>query len=136
MFDANTPVDEFTTRTFAIQLRSFMRSSLFDSGSKKRLEEIIFQDAAIVENASPNWLPETMENELSVVQDRFMGYWRAMRRKHIEQMGWQIDSVALKPYEGFKTFTIPSPARREHPDIKWVLDTVPLKAPLRKQNAA
>lgn len=127
MFDANTPVDEFTTRTFAIQVRSFFRQGIFDKGSEKRLRDILLQDAAIVENASPNWLPENLENELSVVQDKFMSFWRATRRRHVEEMGWQIDSAALRPYEGYKAFTIPSPARREHPEIKWVLDTVPLK---------
>ncbi len=131
MFDANTPVDEFTTRTFAIQLRSFMRFGIFDKGSEKRLKEILLQDAEIVENASPNWLPESMENELSVMEDKFMSFWRATRRRHVEEMGWQIDSAALKPYAGIKAFTIPSPGRQEHPEIRWVLDTVPLTAPSR-----
>jgi phenylpropionate dioxygenase-like ring-hydroxylating dioxygenase large terminal subunit len=132
MFDANTPVDEFTTRTFAIQVRSFFRQRIFDKGSEKRLREILLQDAAIIEQASPNWLPETLENELSVVQDKFMSFWRATRRRHIEEKGWQIDSAALRPHDGFKTFTIPSPGRREHPEIKWVLDTVPLKPATKK----
>lgn len=127
VFDANTPVDEFTTRTFAVQLRSFFRARIFDRDSKRRLMEIFDQDAAIVEQSQPNWLPETLENELSVQHDRFMSSWRSMRRRHIEEFGWQIDSQALRPHEGFKTFTIPSPGRREHPEIKWVLDTVPLK---------
>lgn len=133
MFDANTPVDEFTTRSFAIQVRSFFRQKIFDRGSQKRLRDVFLQDANIVENSQPNWLPETMENELSVVQDKFMSFWRATRRRHVEEMGWQIDSAALRPYAGYKAFTIPSPARREHPQIKWVLDTVPLKAATRKR---
>lgn len=131
MFDANTPVDEFTTRTFAIQLRSFFTQSIFDGGAKKRLMEIFEQDAAIVEHSSPNWLPETLENELSVKEDKFMSFWRQTRRNLIEERGWQIDSQALKPYEGIKAFTIPSPGRRQHKDIKWVLDTVPLKPAVR-----
>ena len=132
MFDANTPVDEFTTRTFAIQLRSFFRQKMFDKGSEKRLKEILLQDAAIVENAAPNWLPETLANELSVQEDKFMSYWRQTRRRHIEEKGWQIDTRALKPHEGFKAHTIPSPGRREHPEIRWVLDTVPLHPPLAR----
>ena len=133
VFDANTPVDEFTTRTFAVQLRSFFKAPIFDKDSKRRLMAIFEQDAAIVEQSQPNWLPETLENELSVQHDRFMSNWRGTRRRHIEEFGWQIDSQALKPYEGFKTFTIPSPARREHPEIKWVLDTVPLKPATKKR---
>jgi phenylpropionate dioxygenase-like ring-hydroxylating dioxygenase large terminal subunit len=132
VFDANTPVDEFTTRTFAIQLRSFFRAPIFDRDSKRRLMEIFHQDAAIVENSQPNWLPETLENELSVQHDRFMSGWRATRRRHVEEKGWQIDSAALRPYEGFKTFAIPSPQRRERPDLKWVIDPVPLKPATRR----
>ena len=131
MFDANTPVDEFTTRTFAIQVRSFFRQRIFDKGSVKRLKEILLQDAAIVEHASPNWLPETLANELSVKEDKFMSFWRQTRRRHIEEKGWQIDSQAMVPHKGFKTFTIPSPARRSHPEIRWVLETVPLKPPVK-----
>ena len=133
MFDANTPVDEFTTRTFAIQLRSFFRQKMFDKGSVKRLKEILYQDAAIVEHAAPNWLPETLANELSVQEDKFMSFWRQTRRRHIEEMGWQIDSLALKSHEGYKAHTIPSPGRREHPDIRWVLDSVPLKPATRER---
>ena len=109
-----------------------MRWDIFDKGSVKRLDEILLQDAAIVENASPNWLPETMENELSVMEDKFMSFWRNTRRRHIEEKGWQINSQALVPHQGFKTHTIPSPGRRENPEIRWVLDTVPLNPPTRE----
>lgn len=136
VFDANTPVDEFTTRTFAVQLRSFFRSPIFDKDSKRRLMQIFDQDAAIVEQSQPNWLPETLENELSVQHDRFMSHWRNTRRRHVEELGWQIDTAALKPYEGHKAFTIPSPGRRENPQIKWVLDTVPLKPASAKTKPA
>ena len=125
IFDANTPVDENTTRSFAIQVRNFFKWSMFDSGSIKRTRNVFQQDADIVEALSPNYLPETLENEVSVEQDKFMGAWRQIRRKHIE-MGWKIDTRAMKAYEGEKVFTIPSPARRTNPDLKWALDTVPL----------
>ena len=66
------------------------------------------------------------ELQISVNADRFVSF----RRWHVEEIGWQIDSAAMRPYEGFKTFTIPSPARRENPDFSWVLETVPLKPPV------
>ncbi len=135
MFDANTPVDEFTTRTFAIQVRSFLKHPLFDGGARKRLRRVLLEDAAIVENSQPHWLPETLENELSVMQDKFMSIWRRTRRRHVEELGWQIDSKAMREHEGFKSFTIPSPGRKQHPEIKWVLDTVPLKAPIKSAEA-
>ena len=132
MFDANTPVDEFTTRSFAIQVRSFFRAPIFDGDARRRLMQVFEQDAQIVEHSEPNWLPETLENELSVQHDRFMSFWRQTRRRHIEEKGWQIDTQALRPFAGHKAFTIPSPGRRENPGIKWVLDTVPLTAATKK----
>ena len=55
-----------------------------------------------------------------------------MRKVHIEEKGWKIDSKAMAPYEGEKVFTIPSPARRTNPELRWALDTVPLVEPVRK----
>lgn len=126
MFDAKTPVDEFTTRTFATQLRNFFKQDMFDKGSRKRLRKVFAEDTVIVERASPNYLPETLMNEMSVKDDKFMSSFRAARRRLIEQKGWQIDSRGVAEHQGRKVLTIPSPQRRIHQDIEWVLDTVPL----------
>ena len=130
MFDANTPVDEHTTRTFATQFRSFFKHDFFDKGSRKRLRKIFAEDAAIIERAAPNYLPETLMNELSVKDDKFMSSFRAARRRLVEQKGWQIDSRAVAEHAGRKVLTIPSPQRRIHDDIDWVIDTVPLVPPV------
>ena len=134
MFDANTPVDENHTRTFATQLRNFFKPNLFDRGSRKRLRKIFAQDAAIVERATPNFLPETHLHELSVRDDRFMGSFRAARRRLIER-GWQIDAAAVAA-QRHTALTIPSPQRRAHADIDWVMTPVPLTPPARSQTAA
>jgi phenylpropionate dioxygenase-like ring-hydroxylating dioxygenase large terminal subunit len=129
MFDANTPVDEHTTRTFATQLRSFFHHKLFDKGSRKRLRKIFAEDTAIIERAAPNYLPDNLMNEMSVKDDKFMSSFRNARRRLIEQKGWQIDSFEVAKHTGRKVLTIPSPQRRLHPEIDWVLDTVPLVPP-------
>lgn len=129
MFDCNTPVDEHTTRTFATQLRTFFKIGLFDAGSRKRLRKVFQEDAEVIERASPNYLPENLANELSVADDKFMSSFRQSRRKLIEK-GYQIDSYTVKQYEGRKVFAIPSPIRRERPDLKWVLDEIPRVAPV------
>ncbi len=87
MFDANTPVDEHNTSTFATQLRTFYKHDLFDSGSRKRL-------------------------------------------RLIEQNGWQIDCAKVAEAAGRKVLTIPSPHRRDHPGLDWVMETVPLVPPV------
>ena len=67
---------------------------------------------------------------MSVKDDKFMSTFRTARRRLIEQKGWQIDSKAVAEHKGRKVLTIPSPGRRERPDIDWVIDTVPLVPPV------
>lgn len=132
MFDANTPVDEHNTRTFAIQFRSFLRSRLFDKGSLKRLETILREDTEIVNSSAPYYLPETLVNEVSVKTDKFMSTFRMARRKCVEEKGWEIDLDARDRYRGRKVLTIRSPARRaaEEAGRGWVFEAMPLVPPL------
>jgi hypothetical protein len=138
MFDANTPVDEHTTKTFAIQVRNFFRLSLFDKGSLKRLEKVLQEDTAIVEQTRPFYLAENLDHEVSVKSDRFMGAYRKMRRDLIEQRGWQIDSDEVDKYRGKKLFSIPSPARHAAlaEGVEPLLPEIPLKPVLRSQSTA
>ncbi|WND03524.1 aromatic ring-hydroxylating dioxygenase subunit alpha [Temperatibacter marinus] len=137
MFDANTPIDEHTTRTFAIQLRSFMKWPMFDKGSKKRLEKILHEDAAIVEESQPYYLPETLANELSVGDDKFMNSFRKARRILIEEKGWQIDLKKRDTEKGRTVMTIPSPARKkaEAGGIKWVFEKMPTVGPVSNKKS-
>jgi phenylpropionate dioxygenase-like ring-hydroxylating dioxygenase large terminal subunit len=130
MFDANTPVDEHTTRTFALQFRNFFKNPFFDSGSRKRLRKILAEDATIVNAAAPNYLPDNLANEMSVKDDKFMSSFRAARRKCIEQRGWKIDTNDAARFTDKKVLAIPSPLRRERTDLEWVIDTVPMISPL------
>ena len=130
MFDCNTPVDENRTRTFATQMRNFFKADFFDRGSRRRLLKIFAEDTAIVERAAPNYLPESLAHELSVKDDKFMSSFRSARRRLIEEKGWQIDMAAAAQHQGRKVLAIPSPQRRRHPDIDWVMDTVPLVPPV------
>ncbi len=135
IFDANTPLDERTTRSFVVQVRNFLRWKVFDKGSVKRTDKVFREDSAIVEALSPHYLPDTLEHEVSVEQDRFMGAWRHILRVHTEEKGWKIDSKSMQPLLAEKVFTIPSPARRADPEARWALDTVPLVPPLGDADA-
>ncbi|MEX0827581.1 MAG: aromatic ring-hydroxylating dioxygenase subunit alpha [Haliea sp.] len=134
MFDANTPVDENTTRTFAIQVRNFFKQRIFDRGSLRRLEQVLREDTAIVEETQPFYLADTLENEVSVKSDRFMSTYRQMRRKMIEENGWQIDSGELVKHQGKKAFVIRSPSGRKAVEegVEPVLPEVPLVPPIRE----
>jgi hypothetical protein len=65
-----------------------------------------------------------------------MGAGRKVRKTHNEEIGWKNDSKASAAVAGEKVFTIPSPARKSNPDLRWALDTVPMVAPVRKPLAA
>lgn len=136
MFDANTPIDENTTRTLAWQGRTFLKHKIFDGGAMKRLHKIFDEDKVIVEAASPYYLPEDLANEISVGDDKFMNSFRAGRRKLIDK-GWQIDSYEKAKHLGRKVMTVPSPNRRaaEAEGVKWVFDAVPLHPGKPQQKA-
>ena len=131
IFDCNTPIDEHTTRSFVVQVRNFFKWGMFDGGSVKRTLKVFQEDAAIVQALSPHYLPESLENEVSVEQDKFMSAWRKVLRTHIEEKGWKIDTAAMEPQLKDKVFTIPSPARRSNPELRWALETLPLVPPVR-----
>jgi len=135
MYDANTPIDANTTRTFAWQTRTFLKSRIFDRNSLKRLKKIFEQDMEIVEKAAPHYLPDHLVNETSVGDDKFMSSFRAARRKYIEK-GFKIDSQAIEQSKSETVFAIPSPNRREAEakGIRWVFEKVPL-IPAKKVRA-
>ncbi|QBY04509.1 aromatic ring-hydroxylating dioxygenase subunit alpha [Thalassotalea sp. HSM 43] len=137
MFDANTPVDEHTTRTFAWQFRTFFKQKMFDKGSMKRLKTILDEDATIVEDSNPYYLPETLANEVSVKSDKFMSTFRMARRKLIEEKGWQIDMDERDKHKGKKVLTIASPVRREaeQEGQGWVFEKMPTVAPIKGEGA-
>lgn len=58
--------------------------------------------------------------------------WRRVRKKHIEEKGWKIDSRAMESLLQEKVFTIPSPARKSNPEFRWALETVPLVEPVKQ----
>jgi hypothetical protein len=91
IFDANTPVDEHTTRSFVVQVRNFFKWGMFDKGSVKRTLKVFREDAAIVEALSPHYFLQTLEAEVSVEQDKFKSAWRKVLRTHIEEKGWNMD---------------------------------------------
>ena len=135
LFDANTPVDEHTTRSFVVQMRNFFKWPMFDKGSIKRTHKIFREDAKIVEDSQPYYLPEDLSNEISVKSDKFMSSYRFARRNLIEKNGWLIDSAAIEKHRNKTVFTISSPSRREAEaqGIEWNFAEVPLVAPKRKE---
>jgi hypothetical protein len=89
--------------------------------------KIFNQDYPIVLSQRPELLPYDIGAELSVKSDAIQIAYRKMRQKYID-MGWQIDIHRIKKEYGRQhAVVIPSPARREVPELAkaWVLKEVP-----------
>ena len=127
LFNFHLPVDEFKTITKWTQLRTFFKGNWADGDAIKRVFKIFNQDYPIVLSQRPELLPYDIGAELSVKSDGIQIAYRRMRQKYID-MGWQIDIHRIKKEFGRQhAVVIPSPARREVPELAqaWVLKEVP-----------
>jgi len=131
LYDANVPVDEHTTITKWVQLRSFFKGRWADRDARRRVERIFLQDQRTVEAQRPELLPYDLADELHVKADGSQVAYRRMRRKLLER-GWGIDTHRIESeYTGRRAVVIPSPARREDPELErsWVMREVPVRRP-------
>lgn len=126
VFDANVPVDDGTTRTLWLQLRSFFRGGWADGDATRRMLQIFDEDAPIVEAQRPERLPIELGAELHVKSDQLAVAYRKLRKRAFDA-GWGIDTAALRrDFAGQKEAVIPSPSRRDPALHKaWVFPEVP-----------
>jgi hypothetical protein len=92
----------------------------------------------VVEKQRPELLPWDMDAELHHKSDRPAVEYRKKRRELIEK-GWGIDAHRLRTNQPRGEATvIPSPARRENPDLAhaWVMKEVESVIPSREASAA
>ena len=117
------PVDESHTRIFFIN----MRNCWLDPSADERVREanlgVTGEDIDILEALHPVRTPETTTKELLSAGDEAIVKYRESL-KAWENLGWRIDSNALKATEGDVAYAVPCPQRRESGN--WVLDPVPL----------
>jgi phenylpropionate dioxygenase-like ring-hydroxylating dioxygenase large terminal subunit len=134
VFDVNIPVDEKTTRTIYVQLRNFFTGAWADRDSRRRMMKIFKEDQKTVESQRPELLPYDLGAELHIKSDGMAVAYRKLRKKYLD-MGWGIDTHRIQSeIAGRSAVVIPSPARRENPDLEkaWVMPEVPV-IPLRRK---
>jgi hypothetical protein len=121
IYDVNIPVDETTTLTKWVALRTFFPKAWADANAVKRVHKIFVQDAATVESVRPELLPFDLQGELHVRSDAMSLAYRRMRDKCLA-MGWGVDGHRIAA-GGREATVIPSPARRANPELAnaWVL---------------
>lgn len=120
-----TPVDEFNTRGFLVNMRNFVTSPFLDKAVTKRNLAVAEQDRVVVERLQPARTPRGAVKELLMPADKIVAQYRD-RCAQWEAKGWRIDTERLHAERkaGDITFAIPSPGRLESKN--WVLDPVPL----------
>ena len=128
LWDANIPIDDHTTVTKWISMRSFFRGNWADADARRRVLQIFEQDKPIVEAQRPVLVPLELGAELSVKSDALQITYRRLRKRAIEN-GWAIDRKRLQSELARQGVTvIPSPARHAHPELEraWVHHEVPI----------
>jgi hypothetical protein len=129
LYTFHLPVDETKTRSIWVMLRSFFPQPFFDGDSVKRVIKIFNEDRRTVLEQRPELLPYDLAAELHVRSDRIQVDFRR-KRNHYLDLGWGIDTHLIQSeYANVKAVVIPSPARREIPELKnaWVMMEVPVK---------
>jgi hypothetical protein len=126
IYDTNIPIDEETTLTKFVALRSFFKGKWADRDALRRTMEIFVQDQAVVEGQRPELLPHDISGELHMRSDAMSVAYRR-RRQELLDLGWGIEAdrvVGSGPRT--EATVIASPARREGEYSRaWVMKEVP-----------
>ena len=127
LLNFHTPIDEFTTVTRWINLRTFFKGNWADKNARQRVFKIFDQDKVVLEEIRPEILPFDIAAELHTKSDATQIAYRKLRNKFIEK-GWGIDMHKIRSELTGRMFTvIPSPSRKEVPELAhaWVMKEVP-----------
>jgi phenylpropionate dioxygenase-like ring-hydroxylating dioxygenase large terminal subunit len=129
LYTCHLPIEENRTRSIWLQLRSFFKPGFFDTDSFRRVIKIFDEDRRTVLEQRPELLPYDLAAELHVRSDAIQIDFRKKRNKYLD-MGWGIDTHLIQSeYANVKAVVIPSPARREIPELAdaWVMKEVPTR---------
>ncbi|WP_420630142.1 Rieske 2Fe-2S domain-containing protein [Candidatus Leptofilum sp.] len=127
LFNAHVPINENKTITKWQLLRDFFKSPLADRDAARRVIKIFDEDNPFVVAQRPELLPYDLAAELHVKSDAIQVAFRKTRAKYFD-MGYGIDMHKIRSeYGNYQAVVIPSPARREVPELAnaWVMKEVP-----------
>ena len=95
-YASNIPIDETTTLTKFMSLRSFFTGTWADKNALKRSLKIYYQDQAIMEKVRPELLPFDLSSELNVRCD-LLGLAYRRRRQELAEKGWLLSTLTPSP---------------------------------------
>jgi phenylpropionate dioxygenase-like ring-hydroxylating dioxygenase large terminal subunit len=123
------PQTDSSTKIFFVNMRTFMLEDKNDQMLIDVNMRIAGEDINVIENLDPVRTPDSSAKELLTPVDKPIFAYREYLDKW-DAKGWRIDWRELQDKRGDVAFAIPSPARRT--EKNWVLDTVPLMAPVKQ----
>lgn len=141
IWTSHVPIDENTTASRWIAARNFfvkpwqVKLLRADADTYKRTMKIFYEDQATVEGQIPELVPFDLGDELNVKSDQVSLAFRRWRANAYDR-GWGIQPHQIVTTDDRRTCTvIPSPARREDPDLAnaWVLKEVESHAAIRER---
>lgn len=127
LFNAHVPINENKTITKWQLLRDFFTWRWADRDAARRVIKIFNEDNPMVVAQRPELLPYDLGAELHVKSDAIQVAFRKTRAKYFD-MGYGIDMHKIRAdYGNYQAVVIPSPARREVPELAnaWVMKEVP-----------
>lgn len=136
IFTAVVPVNANHSVSKWTMMRNFFTGSWADRDSRRRTDKIFLEDQATVESQRPELVPVDLSAELHVKSDATQLAYRRWRQACLDR-GWGIDQhVVGRDGDYHEVRVIPSPARRENPDLAnaWVLQEIAAREADREAN--
>ncbi|GAA2211630.1 aromatic ring-hydroxylating dioxygenase subunit alpha [Nonomuraea monospora] len=126
LYDHNIPLTQGRTQVKIVGYRNFFTGRWADGNALKRIGRIFEQDRPVVESQRPELLPFDLSAELHIRSDALQVAYRR-RREQLIKDGWWVggDDVVTGDVPRRQATVIPSPARRENPELAraWVHKT-------------
>ncbi|MFI0350272.1 Rieske 2Fe-2S domain-containing protein [Actinomadura sp. 9N407] len=118
LYDHNIPLSRDRTLVKIVGYRNFFTGKWADRDARKRIRSILLQDKPVVESQRPELLPYDLPDELHLRSDALQVAYRRRRQKLMAD-GWWVgdDDAAVAGGRAGNAAVIPSPARREHPEL-------------------
>ncbi|GGV18357.1 hypothetical protein GCM10010182_44650 [Actinomadura cremea] len=118
LYDHNIPLDRNRTLVKIVGYRNFFTGRWADSDARRRIRSILLQDKPVVESQRPELLPYDLPDELHLRSDALQVAYRR-RRQQLMADGWWVGDEDVLKVDGARgsAIVIPSPARRENPDL-------------------
>jgi phenylpropionate dioxygenase-like ring-hydroxylating dioxygenase large terminal subunit len=128
-----SPIDEFHTDVYIVNLRNFLIEGKDDNRMMERNQYVGFQDRDVLLQVRPRFSPKTNIKETFVKGDECVARYREWVKKW-QAKGWRIDVAKVNATKDEVAYAIPSPARRNSKN--WVIDAVPLLPAAEEQVSA